>query len=799
MARAWVLSAAGGLGLACLPAPADAAEYQRGSAPAWVQNLPLDMEAKPPLGQASNGVHYLLADQQIQLEASGKTTFRRSASRALNERGVESVAQVSVDFDPSYQRLTLHSLKVYRDGRVQDRLPSAQIKVLQRESELEYQVYDGSKTVDVVLEDIRVGDIVEYAYSLRGSNPVFEGAEFGRMDMRWRVPVHHLFRRLRVPAGRDVQIKSPQDGAAPAIHTAAGWDERVWQAHDVAPFARQNDAPRWYDPYAAVQWSEFTDWAAVARWAEPLYAEPARLSGPLRAEVDRIAAKSASPEDRLREVLAFVQSQIRYLGVEVGPGSHAPRSPETVLARRYGDCKDKVRLAVTMLHALGVTAYPALVDTRLRQVVADQLPSPGAFNHVILHARVGDKEFWLDPTRAPQKGSLDRLAQASFGRALLLDGRSTDLATMPVPANAEYRREIAMDIDASHGFGQAVTMQVRTTYEGASADEMRDTLRNDNLDDLQRNYLNYYLRSYPSLVQDKPLTFADDEQANRLVTTEFYRVDSLWAKNPSEGKPVVYLYAPDMKHMLARPDDTVRTAPLALEHPEDLTVKLSAVLPEERSIEGSSRRVRSKAFEFDEMTRFADHTLQLTYHYRSLTDHVKAGDLPSYLSELEAARRMVGYTLRPVDKPSRNAFASWVTVLAGLLTFALGGWIVPAALRVHADRPMDDQTGTAPLPTEYLLATGHGLLHAPFAALVCLTLLIGGLYGRVDLMGWWGVLLAWIIHKLWAVYWTDHWIEWSDKRASNPTELHIQAIKRRLPLDRIFARRNALATGRRAP
>lgn len=743
-----------------------ALEYRLGPTPSWVKPVPQDADSGLESGQAANGVYYMVVDQQTRLVRSDKATYRRLVSRALTERGVDTVGNVGIEFDPSFQRLTVHTLTLRRGQQKQDRLPTARIKVLHRESELERRVYDGTKTVDIVLDDVRVGDVVEYAYSLVGSNPVFSGTEFGRMDMQWRVPVHILHRRLTVPDNRAIVWRAHLQVAEPAVDHHDGWTDYVWHAADVPAVARQGDTPGWYDPYAAVEWSEYRNWAAVARWAEPLYSVPERPRGSLRAEIDRIAASASGPQERLREVLAFVQSEIRYLGVEIGSGSHAPRLPEQVLARRYGDCKDKVLLAVAMLRSLGVSAHPALVHTRLRQAVANTLPMPGAFNHVILRAEAGGQTFWLDPTRAAQSGSLDRVAQADFGQALVLDGRSEALTAMPPPAASQARREIAMRIDASMGFASNVTMSVHSAYEGAAADDMRDTLRHDNLEDLQRSYLNYYLRSYPGLEIDKPLAFSDDEAGNRLVTIERYRIDSLWAKNLEPGKREAYLYVPDIRSALRRPDDTVRMAPLAVNHPEDVSVSLTALLPDDRSIKPSQNLISSKAFEFRESTEYSDRVLRLNYRFRSLADHVLPADLATHVADLETSRRLVGYTLRPIDKPLATPALTRMAAVAGMVMCLAVGAVLWAVFLTSADPP--GQGVLANWRTRQLLLTGHGLFHAPVLVLVSWLVMLGGLAGRIDMLGW----LAWLVPIValgwWESYWRNRWLTWALERCGEP-------------------------------
>lgn len=777
------------LGLALLAGPmALAADYRIGPQPAWVAPRMLDSLTQPTQGQTLDGVHYLLVDRQTQLLPTGRTTFRRIASRALNGRGVESAAHISLDFDPSFQALTLHTLNVHREGRAQDRLHRTPIKVLQRETELEYRIYNGSKTVDIVLTDVRPDDIVEYAYSIQGTNPALVGKESGGLDMQRKSSVHHLYNRLLTPVGQALLFRSHLGNFQPSVSTNNGWTEYAWSATDVAPIAPPKNTPRWYDPYPYVAWTSFKDWASVARWAEPMYAMPQSLNAPLQKEIDRIASTEQTPQRRLTAVLDFVQSQIRYLGVEIGQGSYQPRSPQKVLQNRYGDCKDKVLLAITMLHALGIKAEPALVNTIRRHVIGDMLPTPNAFNHVILKAQIDGTDYWLDPTRATQKGTLHRLAQANFGKALVLDGQSQVLTDMPVTATSEYRRVISMDLDASTGYDQPATLTVSTVYDGVSADAMRGDLRNDNLEELQRNYLNFYIPYYPNMTVVKPFTVEDDEAANRLVTVEHYRVPTMLDTSTKSGKPVVYLYAPDMKAMLYRPDDTVRTAPFALKHPEDLSVTLKAILPHDRAIGASQTHVKDPSFEFDEATSYAAKTLQLNYHYRSLADHVTPENLPSFIANLEKARNVVGFTVRDPILKKPLVLNQWIGIAALLLALFLIFPTLFTAISV-ALGSRKTMTVTKKKTSKTLISTGVYLFWIPVlqGGLLAIVLIVfsqtekwGGTEGTSNLMlGATCIFLP--IYYFWCAIWRNRWLRWAWLRAQEPEHFIALAKHFKLP------------------
>ena len=68
-----------------------------------------------------------------------------------------------------------------------------------------------------------------------------------------------------------------------------------------------------------------------------------------------------SNEERVVAALEFVQSEIRYFSVSLGENSHRPASPDIVLKRRYGDCKDKSLLLMTLLDELKIPSKVVLL------------------------------------------------------------------------------------------------------------------------------------------------------------------------------------------------------------------------------------------------------------------------------------------------------------------------------------------------------------------------------------------------------------------------------------------------------
>ncbi|HRQ65068.1 MAG TPA: DUF3857 domain-containing protein [Xanthomonadaceae bacterium] len=633
------------LSTCALATTASAADFDIAPPPAWIEPASLAAEFAIPFDRIENGVYYLLSDAQVRIEGDSRVIFVRHASTAVNRNGVESIANIAIDFAPEYQRLTLHAIDVIRDGQRRSRLDAGQIRLLQRAQDLDRLVFDSSVTASIFLDDVQVGDVVDYAFSIRGANPVFQGRHFGRFALQWSVPVLHDRSRLLVPLGRAIRIEHRNTELRPRQSERDGFLDYRWEQHDVAGKAIESDAPGWYQPRSSIQWTEFRDWNAVARWAARLYG-PRSAQSPLAAQVAAdIAARHASSKEQLLAALRFVQSEIRYLSMQIGEGSHAPHPPDLVLERRFGDCKDKTLLLLTLLDLLGIEARGALVHTQLGEGIADWLPSPGAFDHVMVQARIDGERYWLDPTRPPQGSSLDRLVQPDFGVALLIDPASQALTPMQAGPHVPRRQSIHVIFDLSKGSDDPVPFTVSTLFEGHSAEWARQFLASSSREDVQRSYLNFYASYYPGISRLEPMQVMDDEARNQLRISEFYEISNLWEAGTTRDRIDAAIFAPDLLQHLRGPSSPIRKAPIELAHPFEVNHTTEVLLDDTWSIDPDYLSVEDPAFQLVRSVEPEARRLVLRDTFRTMSDRVAAADVPRYVANLKRARESLDYGL----------------------------------------------------------------------------------------------------------------------------------------------------------
>jgi transglutaminase-like putative cysteine protease len=667
----------GFLALLAASSVSHAAEYQRAPTPDWVTPVAVAQKFQTPTAQISDGAYYLLGDYQTRIDDGGEIRYRHFAVKALSETGVDSIANLEVDFDPSYETLTWHSLAVIRNGRRVSRLDTAKVRILEREPELDYRIFDGSKSAHLFLEDIRVGDIIEYSYSLRGSNPVFGRREFGSIPLQWDAPIQHLYARLLFPDTRAIAVVVRNTGLSAQKRDVDHFNEYVWDQFDLPPLLSDDDAPGWFDSQPEAQWNEFADWHAVAQWAIGLYTPPASLGAELEHRVALIKA-NPEPSERLLAALRLVQRDVRYMGVEIGPDSYAPSAPDLVYQRRFGDCKDKTLLLLSLLRKLGIDAEAALVNTDLVHELANAPATPAAFNHVIVRARLGANTYWLDPTRSVQLSRLDRLFQPDFGYALLVEPGTHGLTAMTTASPRVRTRNVRTTIDARAGIDKPANYTVTTITEGENAELARDQLASSSRDDLQRKYLNFYAGYYPGIRMASPMTVEDDVSGNRLTTVEHYQIPDFWPHSAANKRREAHTYSPDMAEYLNEPSSTARHSPIALAYPTDFTLDTEILLPDSWPISPDSTRIDDSHFSFEQDIQGTDKRVVLHERYRTLADNVLPADMENYVAKLDSARNTVGYFLYQNDTAPKTSSwdrFNWMVAMLTVLLLAVFAWL----------------------------------------------------------------------------------------------------------------------------
>jgi hypothetical protein len=552
--------------------------------PGWVKHEPYDSQTPASEDASVNGICRLLQDFQIDLSGPEFARHCHSSQRVLSRAGAERAAHFVVEFDPAYERLEVHFIRILRGQDCIEHARAGAFQVFRRETNLERLTLDGRLTASLLIPDVRVDDVVEVSFTLFGSNPALHGKSAVWVIFDTFNPWLEFRCRLLRPASRAIAIREINDPPKREIELKDGVEESRWRIAGQKRRDMEEFVPPWVFLSPALQFSEFASWNEVARLFAPLYDSP-ELPDALVQEIDRLASAHSDPAERAVEWLRFVQQALRYFALAFGEGGLVPRPLETVWSSRFGDCKDAARLYVAGAQRLGLDACAALCSTALGPALQDFVPSSNLFNHCIVRLRLNGSSYWLDPTLRDQLGTLESVFQPHAGWALPLTSDTMQLESMGEAKALQYLN-CEDEVCFGPGIKSPAVLRRRLQYSSWAAESMRERIANQGETAYAKDLLNELQTFWPGIAETKPIEISDDPKKNCLTVMSTYEIRNCWkAMKDRPGlafEAVDTVVAGELQPLKGRQ----RTAPIMLGRPRTVSHSVRMTMPEEWHGEG---------------------------------------------------------------------------------------------------------------------------------------------------------------------------------------------------------------------
>jgi lipoprotein NlpI len=595
-------------------------------------------------GSAGTARRELLVDFQSNYALPKPQHYTRLRSLATDSSTLGSVSQPQIGFNPAFQTLVVHEASVLRDGRKLDRLNGARIELMRREQRLEQLVIDGTETLLVVLNDVRVGEAVEVAYTLEGENPIYEGRVSTGMRLAWDSPIATLHYRLTVPSQKTLQVKSLATDLQPERFTEGANQVLRVLRNQVPGVATEQSTPPWFKSHPAVLISEYANWTEVDAWAQKLFATAPAPNPALAERVAAFKATGLSGDALAAEVLRFVQDEVRYFSVSLGESSHRPKPPQRTLAERLGDCKDKVVLLNALLTELGFDAKPALVSSIRNRGLAQFLPGHDEFDHVITRLVLNGTTYFLDATINGQGNTLAERGYFPYGVALVVGSGNADLQAVAEPATALNRMEHEQVWDYSQP-GKPASLKTVFRAHGLMAERFRSIVATGGLERFAQSWAGAYARLTPGLKSTSAPQLSDDRKTNQFQLTQtFEQADP---GQYSMGGLDLEFNAFEVLDALLGPSEPRRRTPYLIDQPR--SVESLVVVTQSRPFTFRAppvSEVVDRHFRMTTRVEVVGNTATTTRRVERRSDEVLPADLASFRENLLKARQQTGNRFR---------------------------------------------------------------------------------------------------------------------------------------------------------
>src|SRR6202034_159759 len=172
----------------------------------WVNPVRSDGKLNLDPADPSVSLRWVLIDRQI--NAKNDEQFFHWVRQVVNPDGVRRGSHIVIAYDPSYESLTMHWVKILRGTNILNGLEPSRIQTNQSGLDTADFLFTAQTPVTLLLNDVRPGDFIDYAYSIDGSNPVLDGMFTDRVPLQYEEPVEHLVTRLLWPTPRKFYVQN---------------------------------------------------------------------------------------------------------------------------------------------------------------------------------------------------------------------------------------------------------------------------------------------------------------------------------------------------------------------------------------------------------------------------------------------------------------------------------------------------------------------------------------------------------------------------------------------------------------
>ncbi|HEV2214209.1 MAG TPA: DUF3857 domain-containing protein, partial [Terracidiphilus sp.] len=348
---------------------------------------------------ATTDVSVFEDDESYSFDAQGRATHTiYVVYKILTQKGAEAWDSSSIGWEPWHQERPSIKVRVIApDSSVHMLDPSQITEGPARDGE--YKTYGDGKMLRAPFPAIAAGVVVEEEFITRETAPFFAPGRVGRIYFgREGVPVTHSFAQIDAPSSLPlltdvVNLKA----VAQQRNQKHGRVTLTFEEGHIDPLDPPQPAlPPDYVGYGLIEFSTGASWQEMAtKYAQIVdsHADPAAV----QSIVNQLIAGKTTNEEKEAAIANYLDQQIRYTGIEFDEAAIVPHDPSVVLANKYGDCKDKATLLVTMLRAAGIPAYVALLNAGSRIDVPANLPGMGLFDHAIVYIP-DPPALWIDAT-----------------------------------------------------------------------------------------------------------------------------------------------------------------------------------------------------------------------------------------------------------------------------------------------------------------------------------------------------------------------------------------------------------------
>ena len=331
-------------------------------------------------------------------------TYMKYAITILNKKA-DHHAEVSVGYDKLNKIISLKGRSYDKSGKLITRLKNKDIK--------DYSSFDGFSIYSdnrIKYFDLRYPEYpytIEYELvmekdgllSFPGWRP-YSGFSISSQKSSFQVtvPDYYDFRYLELNINKTAKeeiddgkkIVSWNFGSFEALQR----ESRMPYLKEILPMILTAPSDFEMEGYAG----NMSDWASFGKWEKILNDDRDVLPEAYAQKINTLVEGKQSRTEKIKAIYEYLQSNTRYISIQLGIGGWQTFPATDVASNGYGDCKALSNYMKAMLKSVDIESYYTLVKAGSNTANINKDFSSNQFNHMILCVPNYQDTIWLECT-----------------------------------------------------------------------------------------------------------------------------------------------------------------------------------------------------------------------------------------------------------------------------------------------------------------------------------------------------------------------------------------------------------------
>jgi hypothetical protein len=366
------------------------------------------------------------------------TTERMLVVKIFEDRGRDEFGEITQKFNKDGQTVELLEARTHKpDGTIVK--PEARaISDVSAPEVFDAMAYTNAMLKVVSFPALEKDAVIEYRVRVKPKRSEKEDGFSGVVKFGGLYPAEKREFTLVVPKAKAFKYAWSMAGVEPRVETLPSQVSYTWTLTKTPQIIEEPGMPDVAKLVPVLSYSSYKDWTQVADKLKKEFDKGLVQSPEVKRLADSLAtnplAGGNTPANTAQAIYLYVTQKFRSVYLGYGDAGYDAHKPTQVLSWKYGDCRDKNCLLISLLRAAGINAFPVVLGRTLP--AAKDVPSPDAFDWLATMATVDGERVFFEPfAEYCLYGTVPE--DEAGADALLLDGVATQLTAVPGRGDAQ--------------------------------------------------------------------------------------------------------------------------------------------------------------------------------------------------------------------------------------------------------------------------------------------------------------------------------------------------------------------------